>query len=390
MIYLDHNATTPLHPRVFEAMLPYLKQHWGNPSSPYRFGADSKAAIEQARERLAEHLGCRPSEIVFTSSGTESDNLAIRGVAHALRDCGKHIITTAIEHHAVLNTCKALEIEGYRVTYLKVNEHGIIDMEELAESLSSDTILVTIMHANNETGVIQPLDRISHIVKENGVLLHTDAVQTAGKIPLRLDELNADLVSFSGHKFYGPKGTAALYIRNGTPLLPILTGGLHEHGFRAGTENIAGIIGLTEAMVLAIGTLDAEGYRIQKLRDLLEQGIRSKVPGIRVNGASAVRVPNTLNISFDSVDGESIVLGLDLKGICVSTGSACSTSDPEPSHVLLAMGLSAEKAQGSVRFSLGRDTQEEDIDFTIQALVETVGRLRAISSVETKLESPCV
>ena len=390
MIYFDHNATTPLHPRVFEAMLPYLKQHWGNPSSPYRFGADSKAAIEQARERLAEHLGCRPSEIVFTSSGTESDNLAIRGVAHALRDCGKHIITTAIEHHAVLNTCKALEIEGYRVTYLKVNEHGIIDMEELAESLSSDTILVTIMHANNETGVIQPLDRISHIVKENGVLLHTDAVQTAGKIPLRLDELNADLVSFSGHKFYGPKGTAALYIRNGTPLLPILTGGLHEHGFRAGTENIAGIIGLTEAMVLAIGTLDAEGYRIQKLRDLLEQGIRSKVPGIRVNGASAVRVPNTLNISFDSVDGESIVLGLDLKGICVSTGSACSTSDPEPSHVLLAMGLSAEKAQGSVRFSLGRDTQEEDIDFTIQALVETVGRLRAISSVETKLESPCV
>ena len=371
-------------------MLPYLKQRWGNPSSPYRFGADSKAAIEQARERLAEHLGCRPSEIVFTSSGTESDNLAIRGVAHALRDCGKHIITTAIEHHAVLNTCKALEIEGYRVTYLKVNEHGIIDMEELAESLSSDTILVTIMHANNETGVIQPLDRISHIVKENGVLLHTDAVQTAGKIPLRLDELNADLVSFSGHKFYGPKGTAALYIRNGTPLLPILTGGLHEHGFRAGTENIAGIIGLTEAMVLAIGTLDAEGYRIQKLRDLLEQGIRSKVPGIEVNGASAVRVPNTLNISFDSVDGESIVLGLDLKGICVSTGSACSTSDPEPSHVLLAMGLSAEKAQGSVRFSLGRDTQEEDIDFTIQALVETVGRLRAISSVETKLESPCV
>jgi cysteine desulfurase len=390
LIYFDHNATTPLHPRVFEAMLPYLKQHWGNPSSPYRFGADSKAAIEQARERLAEHLGCRPSEIVFTSSGTESDNLAVRGVAHALRDCGKHIITTAIEHHAVLNTCKALEIEGYRVTYLKVNEHGIIDMEELAESLSSDTILVTIMHANNETGVIQPLDRISHIVKENGVLLHTDAVQTAGKIPLRLDELNADLVSFSGHKFYGPKGTAALYIRNGTPLLPILTGGLHEHGFRAGTENIAGIIGLTEAMVLAIGTLDAEGYRIQKLRDLLEQGIRSKVPGIRVNGASAVRVPNTLNISFDSVDGESIVLGLDLKGICVSTGSACSTSDPEPSHVLLAMGLSAEKAQGSVRFSLGRDTQEEDIDFTIQALVETVGRLRAISSVETKLESPCV
>jgi cysteine desulfurase len=390
LIYFDHNATTPLHPRVFEAMLPYLKQHWGNPSSPYRFGADSKAAIEQARERLAEHLGCRPSEIVFTSSGTESDNLAIRGVAHALRDCGKHIITTAIEHHAVLNTCKALEMEGYRVTYLKVNKHGIIDMEELAESLSSDTILVTIMHANNETGVIQPLDRISHIVKENGVLLHTDAVQTAGKIPLRLDELNADLVSFSGHKFYGPKGTAALYIRNGTPLLPILTGGLHEHGFRAGTENIAGIIGLTEAMVLAIGTLDAEGYRIQKLRDLLEHGIRSKVPGIRVNGASAVRVPNTLNISFDSVDGESIVLGLDLKGICVSTGSACSTSDPEPSHVLLAMGLSAEKAQGSVRFSLGRDTQEEDIDFTIQALVETVGRLRAISSVETKLESPCV
>ena len=390
MIYLDHNATTPLHPRVFEAMVPYLKKQWGNPSSPYRFGSDSKAAVERARERLAEHLGCRALEIVFTSSGTESDNLAVRGVAHALRNGGNHIVTTSIEHHAVLNTCRALETEGYRVTYLKVNEDGIIDMEELAESLSPDTILVTIMHANNETGVIQPLDRISTIVKENGVLLHSDAVQTAGKIPLHLEELNADLVSVSGHKFYGPKGTAALYIRNGTPLIPMLTGGLHEHGLRAGTENIAGIIGLTEAMVLAINALDSESKRMHKLRDSLEQGIRLKVPRIRVNGASAARVPNTSNISFDSVDGESIVLGLDLKGICVSTGSACSTSDPEPSHVLLAMGLSAEKAQGSVRFSLGRDTQEEDIDFTIQALVETVGRLRAISSVETKLESPCV
>jgi cysteine desulfurase len=389
VIYLDHNATTPLHPRVFEAMVPYLKKQWGNPSSPYRFGSDSKGVVERARERLAEHLGCRALEIVFTSSGTESDNLAVRGVAHALRDRGNHIITTSIEHHAVLNTCRALETEGYRVTYLKVNEDGIIDMEELAESLSPDTILVTIMHANNETGVIQPLDRISTIVKENGVLLHSDAVQTAGKIPLHLEELNADLVSISGHKFYGPKGTAALYIRNGTPLIPMLTGGLHEHGLRAGTENIAGIIGLTEAMVLAIKALDSESKRMQKLRDLLEQGIRSKVPKIRLNGASAARVPNTSNISFDSVDGESIVLGLDLKGICVSTGSACSTSDPEPSHVLRAMGLSKEKAKGSIRFSLGMDNQEEDINFTIQAVIETVGRLRDISSIETKLESPC-
>ena len=389
MIYLDHNATTPLHPRVFEAMVPYLKKQWGNPSSPYRFGSDSKAAVERARERLAEHLGCRALEIVFTSSGTESDNLAVRGVAHALRNGGNHIVTTSIEHHAVLNTCRALETEGYRVTYLKVNEDGIIDMEELAESLSPDTILVTIMHANNETGVIQPLDRISTIVKENGVLLHSDAVQTAGKIPLHLEELNADLVSVSGHKFYGPKGTAALYIRNGTPLIPMLTGGLHEHGLRAGTENIAGIIGLTEAMVLAINALDSESKRMHKLRDSLEQGIRLKVPRIRVNGASAARVPNTSNISFDSVDGESIVLGLDLKGICVSTGSACSTSDPEPSHVLRAMGLSREKAQGSIRFSLGMDNQEEDINFTIQAVIETVGRLRDISSMETKLESPC-
>jgi cysteine desulfurase len=389
VIYLDHNATTPLHPRVFEAMVPYLKKQWGNPSSPYRFGSDSKGVVERARERLAEHLGCRALEIVFTSSGTESDNLAVRGVAHALRDRGNHIITTSIEHHAVLNTCRALETEGYRVTYLKVNEDGIIDMEELAESLSPDTILVTIMHANNETGVIQPLDRISTIVKENGVLLHSDAVQTAGKIPLHLEELNADLVSISGHKFYGPKGTAALYIRNGTPLIPMLTGGLHEHGLRAGTENIAGIIGLTEAMVLAIKALDSESKRMQKLRDLLEQGIRSKVPKIRLNGASAARVPNTSNISFDSVDGESIVLGFDLKGICVYTGSACSTSDPEPSHVLRAMGLSKEKAKGSIRFSLGMDNQEEDINFTIQAVIETVGRLRDISSIETKLESPC-
>jgi cysteine desulfurase len=382
LIYLDHNATTPLHPRVFEAMVPYLRERWGNPSSPYRFGAEARAAVEQARRRIAECVGCRPADIVFCSSGTESDNLALRGVACALGSRGNHIVTTAIEHHAVLNTCKALEREGWRISYVPVDRDGVVETKDLAAALCAETVLVTVMHANNETGVVQPVEEIAAVTRKRGVVLHTDAVQSAGKLPLRLAGLGADLVTFSGHKLYGPKGVAALVVRDGTPLSPVTTGGAHERGLRAGTENVAGIVGLAEAVTLAFDGAEAEGRRLRVLRDRLERGVTSAIRGVKINGARAPRVPNTSNMSFRSVDGESVVLGMDLRGICLSTGSACSTGDPEPSHVLLAMGLSAREAQGSIRISLGRDTREEDVEATVKALAETVQKLQNLSSLE--------
>jgi cysteine desulfurase len=384
MIYLDHNATTPLAPPVLEAMTPYMTEHRGDPSSLYRFGSDAKTAVERARALIAQYLRCKPAEIIFTASGTESDNLAVRGVAYALRSRGNHIVTTAIEHHAVLDTCKALDSVGFRVTYLPVGKDGVVEMDKLAKSLTSGTILVTVIHASNETGVIQPVEEIATVVKKRGILFHTDAVMTVGKMPCPLGKLGADLVSFSGHKFYGPKGIAGLYVRDGIPLSPLLAGGLHERNLRAGTENVAGIVGLAEAMALALDSSEGEGRRLRELRDRLEGRICSAVQRVMVNGLSAPRVPNTSNMSFDSMDGQSIVIGLDLKGICVSNGSVCSIGDPEPSHVLLAMGLSAKEAQGSIRISLGRDTREKDIDTTVDALVQTIRRLRAVSSVEEK------
>jgi cysteine desulfurase len=381
VIYLDHNATTPLDPRVLEAMMPYLKGQWGNPSSPYRFGNQARAAVERARHRIAEYAGCKSTEIVFTSSGTESDNLALRGAAHALRYRGNHIVTTSIEHHAVLNTCKSLESEGFCVTYLPVGPDGAVNFEEVKNSLTPQTILVTVMHANNETGVLQPVKEIAELTKQQGILFHADAVQTAGKIPETLCTLGADLISFSGHKLYGPKGAAALYIRENSSLEPILTGGLQEAGIRAGTENVAGIVGLAHAFALAVESSAEEFARLQKLRNRLESRIRKLIAGVRVNGADAPRTPNTTNLSFDRVDGESIVLGLDLRGICVSTGSACSTGEPEPSHVLTAMGLSPREAQGSIRISLGKNTQMKDIDATVDALTEIIKQLRTISSI---------
>lgn len=381
MIYLDHNATTPLAAQAMDAMSTYLCERWGNPSSPHRFGKEAKLAVEMARERIARCVGCDPCELVFTSGGTESDNLALRGAARALRNRGKHIVTSAVEHHAVLNTCRALEEDGYRVTCLPVNSDGIVEPEWVAKSLTAETILVSIMHANNETGVIQPLKEIAGIAKKRDVLFHTDAVQTVGKIPIQLDETGANLVSFSGHKIYGPKGIGVLYVKKGTPLAPILTGGSHERGLRAGTENVAAIVGLSEAVVLACGSLESEAKRIEVLRDDLERRIIATVAGVRVNGGVSQRVPNTSNLSFQSVDGEAIVLGLDLLGICVSTGSACSTGAPEPSHVLLAMGLSAREAQGSIRLSLGKDTTVQDIDFVARSISDVLTRLRCISSV---------
>ena len=381
MIYLDYNATTPLDHRVLETMLPYLENDWANPSSPYRFGSRARLAVEKARNQIAEYAGCKPDEIVFTSSGTESDNLAVRGAAYALSSRGKHIITTAIEHHAVLNTCKALENEGFRVTYLPVNSSGTVSCRELDKSITPETILVTVMHANNETGVLEPVKEIADLVQKKNILFHVDAVQTAGKIPYLLCELGADLISFSGHKLHGPKGAAVLYVHEGTPLAAIITGGLQERGFRAGTENVAGIVGLAHAFTLASDSAEGEFKRLQDLRDRLEDSILAVIPGSKINGADAPRIPNTTNISFDSVDGESIVLGLDLEGICVSTGSACSTGEPEPSHVLVAMGLTQKEAQGSVRISLGRDTGYKDIETTIEALAAVIRRLRSISSL---------
>jgi len=368
--------------RVFEAMAPFMNNHWGNPSSPYSFGNQARISVEKARARAAECLGCKPAEIIFTSCGTESDNLAVRGVARALLSRGNHIVTTAIEHHAVLNTCKALEAEGFRVTYLPVDSDGAVRLEDVEQSLRPDTILISIMHANNETGVIQPVEAIAALAKKQGIVFHTDAVQTAGKIPLRLCSTGADLISVSGHKIYGPKGTGMLFIRRGTPIQPLLTGGPHERSVRAGTENVAGIVGLSVALALAMESAESECARLQNLRDGFETQIDSAVPRIKINGASAPRVPNTSSVSFESVDGESIVLGLDLRGIYVSTGSACSTGDPEPSHVLLAMGLSPKEAQGSVRISLGKSTREGDIRTVVDALAQTVTRLRGISSIE--------
>jgi len=383
MTYLDHNATTPLHPRVFDAMEPYLKEYFGNPSSLYRPGQEAKTAVENARGRIADCLGCSPNEIVFTAGGTEGDNLALRGIARSRRNSGNHIVTSSIEHHAVLHTCKMLEEDGCRVTYLPVNEDGQIDLDEVAKSLTPETILISIMWANNETGVINPVEDIAKIAAERGVLFHTDAVQALGKIPIQIQALGADLASFAGHKIYGPKGSGFLYVKKGTPIAPAITGGSHEHGLRAGTENVAGIVGLAEAVVLASSTLETEAKRLETLRCRLETSVSERLAGVRVNGSSPPRVPNTSNLSFGGVDGESIVLALDLEGICVSTGSACSTGDPEPSHVLTAMGLSAREAQGSIRLSLGKNTTEEDIDFTVHTLVGAVEKLRAISSVDS-------
>ena len=383
MIYLDHNATTPLHPRVFDAMEPYLKGHYGNPSSLYRPGREAKTAVENARGRIAECLGCSPNEIVFTAGGTEGDNLALRGIARSRKNSGNHIVTSAIEHHAVLHTCKALEEDGYRVTYLPVKEDGPIDPDEVEKSLTPETILISIMLANNETGVINPVEDIAKIATERGVLFHTDAVQALGKIPIQIQSSCVDLAAFAGHKIYGPKGSGFLYVKQGIPIAPAITGGSHEHGLRAGTENVAGIVGLAEAVVLASSELEAEAKRLETLRCRLKTGVSERLAGVRANGSSAPRVPNTSNLSFQGVDGESIVIALDLEGICVSTGSACSTGDPEPSHVLTAMGLSAREAQGSIRISLGKDTTEEDIDFAMPTLVGAVERLRAISGVDS-------
>ena len=380
MIYLDHNATTPLHLRVLGAMAPYLTKQFGNASSYYQLGKDARKALEEAREKAAACIGARPDEIIFTAGGTEADNLALRGVARALRKQGNHMIASCIEHHAVLETCQALVEEGFEVTFVPVDEQGRVDPDEVRRKLRSGTILLSVMAANNETGVIQPLKEISAIAREQGVLVHTDAVQAVGKIAVDVDEMGVDLLALSAHKVYGPKGVGALYVRHGTPLISTMTGGHQELGLRAGTENVAGIVGLAEAMTIATETLEQEAARLAGLRDRLERGILEQVDKVRVNSGRASRVPNTSSMSFPFVDGESILLHLDLRGICASTGSACTTDSPEPSHVLQAMGLEPRLAQGSIRFSLGHDNTAQQIDGTVEAMAKIVPQLCTIST----------
>jgi len=381
MIYLDYNATTPVHPLVFDAMVPYLTEHFGNASSPYRIGRDAKVALENSCRVVATCIGADADEIVFTGGGTESDNLAIRGVAHALKAKGNHIITSSIEHHAVLKTVHALERDGFNVTFVPVDSNCMIDPYDVIKSITPRTILISVMYANNETGVIQPVKEIGAFARERDVVFHTDAVQAAGKIPVNVNKINADLLSISAHKIYGPKGVGALYVKKGTSITPVLTGGHHEHNLRAGTENIAGIVGLAEALRLATDSLEEESKRLASLRDSLEKGVECKIKGVYVNGCNAPRVPNTTNISFMSIEAESILLHLDLKSIYASSGSACTTGSFNSSHVLLSMGIAPQEAQGAIRFSLGRDNTEEEMDLTVEALVEITEKLRKITSI---------
>lgn len=378
-IYLDYNATTPLHPGVLEAMLPYYKSIFGNASTIHSFGQEARKAIDDAREALACLIGAEPEEIVFTSGGTEADNFALKGVASALKGKGGHIITSSIEHHAVLSTCKYLEKMGKKITYLPVDRYGWVDPERVKEAITKETILISIIHANNEIGTIEPIAEIGKIARACGVYFHTDAVQTVGKIPINVNELEIDLLSLSAHKLYGPKGVGALYIRKGTKIHPLIHGGEQERKRRAGTENVPGIVGLGEASKIASKEMKQEYSYVKKLRDRLENEIKDKIDYIRFNGHPTERLPNTSNVSFEFIEGESLVLNLDLKGIAASTGSACASGSLEPSHVLSAIGVPPVMAQGSIRFSLGRDNKEEDIDYTVENLVEIVGRLREMS-----------
>jgi cysteine desulfurase len=381
-VYLDHNATTGVGPEVLDAMLPYLSAEYGNAASIHTFGQRARGAVETAREQVAALIGARAQEIVFTSGGTEADNHAIFGVVAAAASSASrpHVITSSIEHEAVLNSCQALEKQGAEVTYLAVDREGRVQPEDLKRGLRKETVLITIMHANNELGTVQLLDEIGRIAGEADVCLHTDAVQSAGKLPIDVNALGVDLLTLSGHKFYAPKGIGALYIRGGVRLRQLFYGGHHQRGFRPGTENVPGIVGLGKAAELARRSLAVDAARISALRDRLEQGIAARVPHSRVNAAHASRTPNTANITFHGIEGEALVIALDLKGLACSTGAACSSGSVEPSHVLTAIGLPPEEARASLRFSLGRHTSAGDIDFALQIVPATVNQLRELSS----------
>lgn len=379
-IYLDHNATTPIHPQVANTMAEVLREHFGNASSVHTFGQTAKAYIDEARTSLAKLLDARPQEIVFTSGGTESNNLAIRGIAESLTSTNRrHIITSGIEHEAILNTCKFLGKQGWKISILPIDRSGVIDPASLETTITDDTAMVSIMHANNEIGTIQPINKLATIAHSVGAVFHTDAVQSVGKIPVAVDNLNIDLLSLSAHKFNGPKGVGALWIRRGVKLVANTTGGRQERNRRAGTENVAGIVGLGIAAQLATQNMPAKKISVAQLRDRLEAGILQHVAGTIVNGNCDARVPNTTNISFDRIEAESLLIALDLEGIAISTGSACSSGTLEPSHVLRAMGFSPHRTQNSIRFSLGENNTESDVDRVLNVLPLVVNKLRSLS-----------
>jgi len=373
-VYLDHNASTPVHPEVLAEMLPYFSEVYGNPSSIHGFGRAAREGLDLARERVAKFLRVPPQDIVFTSGGTESDNFAVKGLAMAK---GKgHIITSQVEHHAVLRACRALEAQGFGLTSVGVDEFGMVDPDEVRRAIRPDTLAISIMHANSEVGTLQPIEAIGHIARERGVPFHVDAVQTFGKLPLDLDALGIDVLSFSAHKIYGPKGAAGLYIRKGTKMVAVQHGGEHERRRRAGTENVAGIVGLGKAVEVRARDMAGEAERLTALRDRLWRGIHERVPDVRLSGHPVTRLPGTASLLFRHVESESIVLGLDLKGIGVSAGSACTSGNVEPSHVLVAMGVGLDWAMGAVRCSLGGSTTAEDIDYVIESVEPLVRKLR--------------
>ena len=366
MIYLDYNATTPIDPEVLEAMLPYLRDRFGNPSSAHTYGVQAKRAVEKARGQMAQLLGCSPEEIVFTGGGSESDNHAIKGVAYALREKGDHIIASQIEHPAVLNTCRFLERSGYRVTYLPVDSTGMVDPQGVRNALTNQTILITIMHANNEVGTIQPIEQIGELARSRGILFHTDAAQSVGKIPARVDALNVDLLTVAGHKLYAPKGVGALYIRRGLSIEPLIHGAGHENARRAGTENVSGIVGMGKAAERASATMEESAQSIRKLRDRLHKGIADRMLDVKLNGHPEMRLPNTLNLSFPGLDGASLLERMS--EIAASLGSACHDTSRELSPVLKAMGVGEEYGFGAIRFSLGRFTTEEEIEKAVEII----------------------
>ncbi|PIW21114.1 MAG: cysteine desulfurase NifS [Armatimonadetes bacterium CG17_big_fil_post_rev_8_21_14_2_50_66_6] len=379
-IYLDHAATTPVAPEVIEAMLPYFTEHFGNPNGIYSVSRRAKQALEESRQRVAEFFHCKVTEVVFTGGGSESDNMAIKGVALAQQGKGRHLITPQIEHHAVLHACQALGKQGYEVTYLPVDATGLVTPEQVREAIRDDTILVSVMYANNEVGTVEPIAEIGAVCREEGVLFHTDAVQAVGQVDCQVEALNVDLLSCSAHKLYGPKGVGATYVRRGTKLLPLIDGGGQERNRRSGTENVAGIVGMATALDLAEQHQAAgETVRIQQLRDRLIEGIGERVPQVRLNGHPTKRLPNNVNFCIQYIEGEGVLLGLDMSGICASSGSACTSGSLDPSHVLLAMGIPHERAHGSLRLSLGVHSTEAQVDTVLEVLPKVVERLRQLS-----------
>lgn len=378
-VYMDHAATTYTKQEVLDEMLPYFKEIYGNPSSVHSFGREARKAVDLARERTAAALNALPEEIYFTSGGTEADNWAIKGVAWANKERGNHIITTSIEHHAVLHTCQYLEKMGFEVTYLPVDSYGLVYPEQVKEAITDKTILISVMFANNEIGTIEPIKEIGQIAREYGIYFHTDAVQAIGQIPVDVKEMNIDLLSLSAHKFYGPKGVGALYVRKGVKLHPFIHGGAQERNRRAGTENLPGIVGLGKAIELAVSNLEESSKRLTAMRDRLISGVLNTIENVRLNGHPTKRLPGNANFSFEFIEGESLLLSLDMKGIAASSGSACTSGSLDPSHVLLAIGLPHEIAHGSLRLTLGDDNTDEDIDYVLEVLPDIVQRLREMS-----------